>query len=88
MAIKHSRDVASSEITPKHLYLNRREFLRATGVGAAGLWAGIGAAGIAAAEKLAISTIPMTDHIPRDTGRATLGCITPGRRATRGSRSA
>src|SRR5512147_1539093 len=37
MLIKKPADIRSSEITPRHLYLNRREFLRtAAGVAAAG----------------------------------------------------
>jgi sulfoxide reductase catalytic subunit YedY len=35
MLIKNTPDVASSEITPKHLYLRRREFLQAAGGAAA-----------------------------------------------------
>src|SRR5437879_2650365 len=37
MPIKNSADIRSSEITPKSLYLNRRTFLAAAGMGAAGL---------------------------------------------------
>jgi len=48
--------IASSEITPKHLYLNRREFLHAAGLGAAAAWTGaLDAEPVEAAEKLAIA---------------------------------
>ncbi len=62
MLIDTRRLIASSEITPKRLYLNRREFLRATGIGTAGLLAGIGGAGVAAAEKLVIAKRMVTTN--------------------------
>jgi sulfoxide reductase catalytic subunit YedY len=40
MLIRSSADIASSEITDKKLYLNRRDFLRATGITAAAAAAG------------------------------------------------
>jgi len=40
MLIKRAPDIRSSEITDQKLYLNRREFLAAAGVTAAGLLAG------------------------------------------------
>src|SRR5215475_13229022 len=39
MLIKKSDDVRSSEITPEREYLNRREFLAAAGITAAGMLA-------------------------------------------------
>src|SRR5438034_817630 len=48
MSTKKAADVASSEITPRQAYLNRREFLLAAGIGA------LTARYAAAAEKLAI----------------------------------
>jgi len=41
MLIKRASDIKSSEITPKRLYINRREFIRAAGA-AAGAAAGVG----------------------------------------------
>ncbi|MCU1296781.1 MAG: mononuclear molybdenum enzyme YedY [Acidobacteriaceae bacterium] len=40
MLIKNANDIASSEITPKHLYLNRRKFM--TGMAAAGAAIAVG----------------------------------------------
>src|SRR6185436_5135561 len=37
LKIKTSADIPSSEITPEHVYRNRREFLKAGAIGAAGL---------------------------------------------------
>ena len=53
MAMKMGPRIRSSEITPKRLFLNRREFLLAAGFGAAGAIAGARAA--SAGEKLNIS---------------------------------
>ena len=41
MIIRTSRDIPSSEITPEHVYRNRREFLRTAGVAGAALAAGV-----------------------------------------------
>ena len=43
MLIKRPTDIPSSEITPKSTYLNRREFIRAAGVGAGVVAAAVGA---------------------------------------------
>jgi len=54
--IKTSADIPSSEITPEHVYRNRREFMRDVAVGTAGVVAGTlaGGAGVSAAQaKLA-----------------------------------
>ncbi len=48
MLIKKAPDVRESEVTPKQLYLGRREFLRATGVSAAA----VGAASVAGSHLL------------------------------------
>jgi methionine sulfoxide reductase catalytic subunit len=42
MLIKKAADIASSEITPKSLYLNRREFLAGTALAGAAVAAGVG----------------------------------------------
>ncbi|MFC1544337.1 protein-methionine-sulfoxide reductase catalytic subunit MsrP [Gemmatimonadota bacterium] len=45
MLIKRASDIRSSDITPKELYLKRREFIRSTALGAAGIAAGALASG-------------------------------------------
>jgi methionine sulfoxide reductase catalytic subunit len=64
MLTKKAPHIASSTITPKHVYLNRREFFRATGAGAFGALLGPGGP-VAAAEKLAISkhVVTTTDAV-------------------------
>ncbi len=47
MLIKNAPDIRSSEITDKKLYLNRREFIRATSGTAAAVAAGVGVFGAA-----------------------------------------
>src|SRR5262245_45465794 len=42
MIIRRPTDIPSSEITPEDVYVNRRQFLSAMGIGAAGLIAGEG----------------------------------------------
>jgi hypothetical protein len=37
MLIKRAGDLKTSEITPEHLYLNRRDFIRAAAVAGIGL---------------------------------------------------
>src|SRR5215471_148434 len=44
MLIKSSSDIASSEITDQKQYVNRRDFLKAAGIAAAGLAGGLIAA--------------------------------------------
>ena len=59
MLTKKAPDVASSEITPRQAYLNRREFLLAAGIGA------LTARYAAAAEKLAIAKrVVTTQDLP------------------------
>jgi sulfoxide reductase catalytic subunit YedY len=66
MLIKSARNIPSSEITPRHIYLNRREFLHAAGFGAAAVLTG--AVGpdpvVAAAEKLAVAKRMVTTSDP------------------------
>src|ERR1700680_358586 len=42
MLIKKAADIASSEITPKSLYLNRRKFLAGTAIAGAAALTGVG----------------------------------------------
>src|SRR6202049_2670292 len=42
MLIKKAADIASSEITPKSLYLNRRKFLASTAIAGAAALTGVG----------------------------------------------
>ena len=63
MLTKKASGIASSDITPKHLYLNRREFFRAAGAGALGTWLGADAPAFAAG-TLAISKRMVTTTDP------------------------
>jgi len=69
--IKTSADIPSSEITPEHLYRNRREFMRDVAVGTAGVVAGTLAGGAVvsaaqaklAARKSNFTVDPATDPL-------------------------
>ncbi|WP_400770023.1 protein-methionine-sulfoxide reductase catalytic subunit MsrP [Methylosinus sporium] len=58
MLIRHSPDIAPSKITPRSLYLRRREFL-------AGLGAGLAFAGAAQATPLAATRSPFSTNEPK-----------------------
>src|SRR5207249_2152647 len=63
--VKKTPAIASSDITPKQLYLNRREFLQAAGIGAAGAWTGaLSTPASAAGEKLAVTKRVVTTTDP------------------------
>ena len=66
MMIKRGRDIPSSEITPKRLYLRRREFLASTGAAIAALATGgldVRAAGsLAVAKRMVTTTDPATPY--------------------------
>ena len=55
MLIKKSPDVASSEITPKSLYLNRRKFLAGSAIAGAAAMAGVGARELASPSMTAVA---------------------------------
>jgi sulfoxide reductase catalytic subunit YedY len=63
MVIKKPADIAPSEITPKHAWMRRREFLTVTGGTLAALATGVGGA-FAAGEKLAVSKRMVTTTDP------------------------
>ena len=68
MLIKRRPDVASSEITPKEVYLNRRKFMRQAGFAGAGLLAAravpeaIGSQAASSAHKLDYRTSDLSTH--------------------------
>lgn len=57
MLIKKAPDVRESEVTPKELYLRRRQFLKAAGVGAAA----VGTAGVAGSAVLGCGDVAAQD---------------------------
>lgn len=57
MLIKKAPDVRESEVTPKELYLRRRQFLKAAGVGAAA----VGTAGVAGSAVLGCGDVSAQD---------------------------
>jgi len=67
MLIKKAPDVASSEITPKSLYLRRRDFLQAAGIPAVAVFTGVvrgetEPAAAASGEKLAVTKKMVTTN--------------------------
>jgi sulfoxide reductase catalytic subunit YedY len=79
MLIKKSEEIRSSEITSKHLYLNRRKFLQGTALAGAAAVAGVGLRGLASPPLVfANDKIPGLQKSPFSTTEA----ITPAKDVT------